>query len=357
MGDQLTSPPTASSPPDLEPLPPSHSRLWQLTAGSTAFWVGLLVVVLYIGFGIKSDGIFFTKAAINTILLDAAVGILLACGMTFLLAAAQLDISVGPNLVLSSVAASYVVTGIAGTRSGVDVAGSQVVLAAIAGCATAMTAGAIFGLINGLIVTRMKVNAFIATLGTGGMAAGAVLVITNGTNINEFPLALQTSFGAYSIRDLVPIPALLALVVAAFLWFVMEKTRFGVYTVAIGTSREAAMRSGVTVTRVTVRLFVMAGLLAGLGGFLTIARFATTNISGGQTESLAAIAAAVIGGTSLFGGKASVGGSTIGALLPVVLASGLIVIGVSSFYQQIVIGGILILAVYVDQQRRRRREA
>ena len=132
----------------------------------------------------------------------------------------------------------------------------------------------------------------------------------------------------------------------------MRLTGFGLRTVAIGSSREAAVRAGVAVDRHLVKLFVMMGLLVGIAGLLDVARFATTNVAGHQTDALAAIAAVVIGGSSLFGGVASVGGTILGTLIPVSLATGLVIMRVESFYQLIAVGIILILAVYWDQRRR-----
>ncbi len=327
-----------------------------LASRPTAFWVALVVVAAYVFFGVASNGIFFGAASIDAIGEGAAVGLLLAIGMTCLLAAAQLDISVGYNMVLSSVVAAWVVKGVAGSASGLAASPGRVWLGSLLAVLAGIAAGALFGLVNGLVVTRLKVNSFIATLGTGGIAAGAVLIITNGVNVIGLPLSLQSSFGNLSIAGILPLPAAVALVVCLMLWFIMRRTRFGLHVVAIGTSAEAARRAGLNVPRITLKLFMLAGGLAGLAGFLTIARFSTTDLADGATEPLAAIAAAVIGGTSLFGGNASVGGAIVGALLPVVLASGLVVLNVSTYYQQVAIGVILVLAVYIDQRRRLSRE-
>jgi ribose transport system permease protein len=118
--------------------------------------------------------------------------------------------------------------------------------------------------------------------------------------------------------------------------------------------REAASRAGINVRNHILSLFVLMGTFAGIAGILDLSRFATTNVGGYQTTALAAIAAVVIGGTSLYGGRASVGGSMVGALIPTVLATGLVIIGVESFYQLMVVGLILIIAVFVDQRRRER---
>jgi ribose transport system permease protein len=303
---------------------------------------------------LMSGGIFVSRASLNGLALDAAVGILLAAGMTFLLAAGLLDLSLGANLVMSSVMAALVLKALAPDEPAADTAG--LVLASIASLLAAIATGAAYGLINAIIVTRLRVNSLIATLGTGGAGAGLVLVVTGGSNISGFPPQLQLTIGTASIAGILPYQTLVVVLVAALLWFLMERTQLGTHAKAIGNSREAAFRTGIDIPGTVVWLFVMLGALAGLAGFLTITRFSTTTIGGSEDAALAAIAAAVIGGTSLFGGIATIGGSVIGALLPVVLASGLIVIGIPSFYQRIAVGVVLILAVYIDQERRSGRE-
>lgn len=334
----------------------SGARQWLLLR-PTAFWIALVEIALIIGFNFKSDGLFLTRESLMNLALDAAVGMLLAVGMTFLLAAAQLDLSVGANLVLSSCVAAWVITKFIPIADSFTAPGPKVVWTSLLACLAAIASGTAFGVVNGVIVTKLRVNSFIATLGTAGAASGLVLVWTNGSNITGFPSSLQTEFGVASIRGLLPYQMLIVLVISVVLWFVMRKTRLGLHAVALGSSPSAVRRSGVSSTSVLIRLFAIVGALAGLAGFFVMARFSTTNIGGSQDAPLAAIAAAVIGGTSLFGGVATVGGSMVGSLLPVILASGLIVIGVESFYQQIVVGLILILAVYIDQERRSRRES
>ena len=327
-----------------------------LAGRPTAFWVGIVIFVLCLAFNLKSGGIFLSADSLEALALDGAVGILLASGMTFLLAAGQLDLSLGANLVLSSVAAAMVIKSIApiGAEQPSD---SRAVTASLLGVVAAVLCGAVFGLLNGLIVTKMHVNSFIATLGTALAASGLVLVVTNGSNVSGMPELLQSTIGTSSLFGVIPYQTVVVALVVGGLWFLMRCSRLGLHSVAIGSSYAASSRSGMNITSTVVRLFVLMGTLGGLAGFLTLSRFSTTVIGGSRDAALAAIAAAVIGGTSLFGGVATVGGSVVGALLPVVLAAGLIVIGVPSFYQQIVVGLILILAVYVDNRRRSRREA
>ncbi len=147
---------------------------------------------------------------------------------------------------------------------------------------------------------------------------------------------------------------IVVLIISAALWYTLRATRFGLYTLAIGSSREAAERAGIHSRRHILVLFIMMGSLAGVAAMLDLTRFATTNIGGHQTTALAAIAAVVIGGTSLFGGRATIAGSMVASLIPVILGTGLVILGVPSFYQLIVVGAILIAAVFIDQRRRER---
>jgi ribose transport system permease protein len=216
----------------------------------------------------------------------------------------------------------------------------------------AIVTGTLFGVINGILVTRLRLSSFLVTLATTGIGLGTTLVITHGANIPNLPRSLQTGFAVNRVFGVVPMPVILSLLVAAILWFVLARTRFGVHTLAIGSSPEAAARAGIATGRHLTVLFGLMGMLTGLAAMVDISRFATTNIGGHQTDNLQAIAATVIGGTSLFGGVASIPGAVIGTLVPVVLSTGLVIMRVDSFYQLIVVGIIIILAVYIDQRNR-----
>ena len=157
---------------------------------------------------------------------------------------------------------------------------------------------------------------------------------------------MQADFG---VRDVlgIPLPTLVCAALVLLIWLLIAFTRFGLRTVSIGSSREAAQRAGLKIDRHLLKLFVGVGLLGGVCGVIDISRFATTNLSGHQTDALSAIAGAVIGGTSLFGGKISIPGAVFGALLAVILQTGLVILGLAPFYQQIAIGSVLILAVFL----------
>ena len=138
------------------------------------------------------------------------------------------------------------------------------------------------------------------------------------------------------------------------LWVVLSQTRYGLRTYAIGALAEAATRAGINVRRHTLTLYALMGLLAGIVGVMDVSRFATASIAGHAQDALAAIAAVVIGGTSLFGGRGRMGGTVIGALIPAMLSNGFIIMDVQPYWQNVAVGAVLMLAVYVDQERRRR---
>jgi ribose transport system permease protein len=341
-----------------EPEAPQRSRLASLLTHS-AFLVGVIDVVLVLIFGFASPHrVFFQLGNFTDMALDSAEVVLLAGGTAFLLGAGELDISLGANVILSSVVGGKAMVSLAGTAAEVSEGRyPHLTLALAVGVVAAIATGTLFGLVNGLIVTRMGVNSFIATLGTLGIGTGLGLVITNGYNIANVPTSLQVDFGIRSILGgRVPIPALLSLALVVCLWLLLATTRFGLRTIAIGSSREAAARAGLPTARHVLTLFVLVGFLAGIAGVIDLSRFATTNLGGHQTDALSAIAGAVIGGTNLFGGVVSLPGAVLGSLLAVILLTGLVIQGLAPFYQQIAVGAVLILAVFVRGRETQERK-
>lgn len=351
---------SASARPDDPAEATGWGRRLRSLLGTTSIWLTLFIVALAIGFGIASALEYGTPVYLKvdnllSIGLNAAQIMVLAMGMTYLIGAGHLDLSVGQSLILSSVLAAKVMVAVGGTPE--QVAAGQypnLGLAIALGVLTALGVGAAVGLLNGLIVTKLRLSSFIVTLGTSGIAYGVALVLTSAANVPYIPDQIQQGFGGLKLLGFMPAPLALALFVAAIMWWFLWRTRFGLRTLAIGSSREAAVRAGVNVERHTTRLFVLMGVLVGIAAVIDIARNANTNVVGHQTDSLQAIAAVVLGGTSLFGGIASIGGSILGSLVPVMLQNGLVILQVQPFYQFVIVGIILILAVYFDQRRRER---
>jgi ribose transport system permease protein len=320
--------------------------------GSTGFYILLVVIGLFVVFGIITPGHrFLTLDNIFSIGLN---GVLLAVAMSYVLGNGNLDLSIGANLVLSSVVAAKVILALSGSSAQV----SQGIyhhqtLAIVAGIAAGVATGVACGLLNGILVTRLRMNSFVVTLGTNGVLTGIALVATNGSNIANLPTSLQTGFGSLTLWR-IPVPLLVALFFGCACWAVLRMTRFGSHVLAVGSSVQGATRSGVGVSWVIVRVFALAGLLAGIAGVMDITKFGTTAISGHDSDALQAISAAIIGGTSLFGGRASIGGAMVAAFIPITLLSGFVMMDVAPFYQYIAVGAILIVAVYIDGVRRGR---
>ncbi|MDK2982428.1 MAG: ribose transport system permease protein [Chloroflexota bacterium] len=325
----------------------------QVVLRSTAFWILVILVILVVLFGyLTPNKVFLKPETLFTIGLNASQMLILAVGATVQLASKNMDLSVGTNLILTSTLAAKVLKMVAGSPAEI-MSGSYPNLgwAIAAAVLASILFGGLFGMLNGIIVTKLKMEAFIATLATMMVYWGISLVITQGASEVGIPRALQLGFGHKKLFDLIPMPLLVALVISALMWLMMRYTKFGLYTCAIGSSKESSERSGINTDGYVISIFILVGILAGIAGFFDLARFATTNPQGHQTDGLMAITAAVMGGTSLKGGRASIPGAMLGALIPTIIQTGLVIMGVGAFYQMIATGVFLVIAVYLDQRR------
>jgi ribose transport system permease protein len=350
---------------DREPPPPPEAPTpvlvpvrgvpgWVRVATANVTWILLVLVGLVVFFTLAQPS-FLTPFNIRSVFADNAALIVLAVGMTFVIVTAGIDLSVGMVLISSGVIAGRVMLALGSGSSpvGAENAGWPAVIAGIlAGIATGLG----WGLLNGLLVARAKVPPLIVTLGTFGMAYGSSLLLTNGTDLRGIPTSLTSSIGFGALFDQVPYLLVIAAVVVLALGLVLAYTRFGRYTYAIGSNQEAARRVGIDVDRHLVKVYALMGGLAGVAGCMNLAHFTTTTIGGHTFDNLSAISAAVIGGTSLFGGRGTVAGTVIGVLIPATLQSGFVIIGVQPYWQYVALGVVLVGAVYLDQVRRRTRE-
>jgi ribose transport system permease protein len=335
---------TAADEPEVEAGEAERETpFWQRLVAGSSTWIGLILVALILVFSVLEPDSFVDSANARNIATDAAVLLVLATGMTFVIITAGIDLSVGAILVFSGVVSARAMNAVGGDNWGVIIVGLVVALAAGAG----------WGIVNGFLIAKAKIPAFVVTLGTLGAALGASLVITGGVDEREVPFKLITTIGTGRAFDQIPWLVIIAFAVAIVFGVVLAATRFGRYTYAVGSNEEAARRAGIPVDRHLIKVYGLAGTLAGLAGFLSLARFSTTTIGGHDTDNLQAIAGVVIGGTSLFGGIGTMLGSVFGVFIPAVLQNGFVIIGVQPFWQQIAVGAVLIGAVYLDQLRRR----
>lgn len=306
----------------------------------------LLLVMAF--FSVFEPG-FRSTSNLLLIVRQVAVFGILAVGMTFVILTAGIDLSVGSMLAFCGIVAASAAKGSRQLLSGRDEGGIHVLYAVLA----AIGAGLLIGLIHGVLIAKLNVPAFIVTLGGLGAWRGATLLWSGGQPISGFSTDF-TYWGKESIGP-VPLPALIFVVLALVAHLVLKYTRYGRWVYALGGNAEAARLSGLNTTAITMSVYVISGFCAGLAGFLLTSRLNSAEQVAGQGYELQAIAAVVIGGTSLFGGEGGVIGTLIGALLIGVLNAGLVQMGVSSYYQPIVIGAIIVLSVYVDQLAKRRR--
>ncbi len=281
---------------------------------------------------------FFTVGNLFEITLQTAVIAIIAAGETFVIISGGIDLSVG-----SVFACAAVVGGLVFTSTG------NLFLS----LTTTLGVGALLGLTNGLLITMVRVPPFIATLGMMGIARGLALIISGGIPI----YGLDDSYkfiGQGKLFDVIPVPTIIVLVVYAISYVVMNHTRFGRFTYALGSNTEAARLSGINVPAVTIGIYTISGLLAGLASIIEAGRLATVQPAGGNGYELLAIGAVLIGGASTFGGEGSIFATLIGALLVTTIRNGLNILGVNAFWQYVVNGMVIIGAVAVDQYRRRR---
>ena len=294
---------------------------------------------------------FLTANNLSILAKHVAISALLAVGMTFVVLTGGIDLSVGSVAGLSGIVAGLLITG-------VSVGGAVHYLPVPIVILVALLVGALVGACNGLLVARFSVAPFIATLGTLYIARGTALLLSGG---HTFPnLAGMAAHGNTGFPSLgqsfllgIPTPVWLTLVIAAIAAVVTARTPFGRHIYAVGGNERAARLAGIRTSRVKGVTYVISGLCAALVGLIIAAQLESAHPATGESFELNAIAAVVLGGTSLMGGRGSIGGSLIGAMVIGVLADGLVMLGVSEFWQIVIKGVVIVLAVAVDQLQSR----
>ncbi|PFO08672.1 ribose ABC transporter permease [Bacillus sp. AFS076308] len=279
---------------------------------------------------------FLEPLNILNLLRQVSINALIAFGMTFVILTGGIDLSVGAILALSSA-----------LTAGMIVSGLDPILAIIVGCLL----GGIMGIVNGLMITKGKMAPFIATLATMTIFRGLTLVYTDGNPITGLgDNYLFQLFGRGYFLG-IPVPAITMILMFTLLYIILHKTPFGRKTYAIGGNEKAAIISGIKVQNVKVIIYGLSGLLSALAGAILTSRLNSAQPTAGTSYELDAIAAVVLGGTSLSGGKGRIFGTLIGALIIGTLNNGLNLLGVSSFYQMVVKGIVIAIAVLLDRKK------
>lgn len=278
---------------------------------------------------------FLTLSNITNVLTQIAVNAIIAVGMSFVILTGGIDLSVGSTVALSgSVAASVVLST------------GSIPLAIIA----AIIVGAVIGLINGILVSKGKLQAFIATLATMTIFRGETLVFTQGNPISKLPESFMV-LGNGSLGFL-PVPILITIIVAVIAIYALSQTKLGRYIYAVGGNEDSSRLSGINTNKIKTLVYMVAGIASAIGGIILTSRIGSASPNAGTGYELDAIAAVVIGGTSLSGGEGKISATIIGALIIGVISNGLNLMNVSPFYQSIVKGLVILVAVLLDKKQK-----
>jgi len=303
-----------------------------------------LIILMVIFTALKPS--FIDPINVFNIMRQISITGLIALGMTFVILTAGIDLSVGSLLALCGMVAAIVAKG--GAASTLSLSASDATgYGWFAALLAAVVAGSLAGGAQGVVITRLKVPPFVVTLGGLTIFRGLTLMLSNGGPISGFDSDMRW-FGTGLVGP-VPVPVIIFAIAAVICHVVLRYTRYGRAVYAVGGNMEAARLSGIRVDRILISVYVIVGFFAGLAAFVLSARLNSAEAVAGLGYELTVISAVVIGGTSLFGGIGSVGGTVVGAALIGVLQNGLQFNNVSSYTQSVVIGLILILAVAFDR--------
>ncbi|HEY5429479.1 MAG TPA: ABC transporter permease [Solirubrobacteraceae bacterium] len=335
--DPSAPPPSASGPAAQPTEPASRSRLSWMREN----WIFGVLVLIVLVFSLAS-GNFLTRANWLNTSSTATEVLLLAVGETFVIVSGGIDLSVGATLGLSGMVGGWVMAHFFATG------GTPGGIVATIGIVVAIAVGAAVGLVNGVLISRYDIPSFVVTLGTLGIGTGLADLVANGQEISLLPATIG-NIGNTNLGGWLPVPVVVTAIVTLLAGIVLAKTRFGIFTYTIGDNREAAVRAGVDDRRHLLKIYVLAGVLAGVAGVTVMTRLAAASPTSGANDELNAIAAVVIGGASLFGGRGTISGSLIGTAIISVLLTGLIIVNVPPFWQLVAVGVVLIAAVYIDQ--------
>jgi len=293
----------------------------------------IALLLVSVGLAVLSPD-FLTVANLLNVMRQVSINALIAFGMTLVILLGGIDLSVGSILALSSVGIATLI------QSGVSP-----LLATLLG----VLGGGLMGLLNGLVVSKGKVAPFIATLASMTILRGLALVVSGGSPITGFDSDLFSMLGGGYVAGLIPIPVVWMLLMFGLFAFLLKKTVFGRHVYATGGNEEAARLSGVKVDQIKLWVYTLSGAMSAMAGVVLTSRLNSAQPTAGSGYELDAIAAVVLGGTSLTGGRGWIFGTLMGALLIGVLNNGLNLLGVSSFYQQVIKGVVILLAVLIDR--------
>lgn len=303
------------------------TRLRDIDLSNYVVYIGFLLVLAFFGIMLWNDGFLTTRNLLN-IVQQAAPITVMAVGFTFVLTAGEIDLSIGSDVALSALTAAVVLQE------------QPMLIGVLAG----LGVGAVVGLVNALFVTRLRLPSFLVTLAMMGLIAGVARTLTD---LRSVPVLNSTFNQVFGSGRLFGVPSLVIWTVAivGLGYFVYRQTKFGAHVLATGDNRQAALVSGIRVDRVRTWVLVISSTSAALAGILYAGRLQSARYTLGEADMMTVIAAVIVGGTRLFGGKGSIMGALVGSLLMAMLNNGLILMGLSVSQQMIVRGAIILIAV------------
>lgn len=355
----------------IEAIPTDTSRTRRITAFMGQAWAWLFLLILIVVFSLSGRG-FLSLFNFQSIGANMAIITIMALGQTFVIISGGIDLSTGFVMGMASV------FGAMAMMNWIDPTTTPLPLVVLVALVVGVGSGLIAGLINGWLIARLQVPPFIVTLGMMGIARGAGFLFSGGMPVPVSVQGLGQLGNGYlfyyhantgltfltpgpglsgadlrQLTGILPHPLTLMIVLVLICHWVLSKTKFGLYTYAIGGNREAALRAGIPVQRHTVSVYMVSAGLAALAGVLYNTRFTNGAANAGDALLMDSIAAVVIGGASMFGGEGTIIGTLIGALLIAVIQNGLVILAINPFWQFIAVGVVIILAVLVDRARAR----
>ena len=330
---------------------PPRSR-WRSFVTSQVFITLAFLLMLIVVFSLLAPGKFGTVNNLSLLAQNVAILTVVSVGTTFIIATAGIDLSIPSALILGEVFTVKALQMIpVDDRMAVAITSDETnIVVIVLPLLAALFAGLLIGSVNGILVAYLRIAPFIATLATLGAGLGVALLLMNGVNAATYALALvATSDLVFGVSNLI----LIALGVVVLGYIGMHMSVFGRHTLAIGSNEEAARRVGINIKRHLLKVYIVGGVAAGFAGYLSVAYFNTTSVGGHTTDNLRAITAVALGGTSLFGGVATIIGTVVGVWIPAVLQNGFIITRIQPYWQMIAVGAVLVAAVALDQWRRR----
>ena len=301
-------------------------------------WItaAIAMAVLVVALSIASP-VFLTKSNLMSILRQAAVYVIMGLGMSFVMMTGGVDLSQGSLLALVGVIAAYIVQNV-----------GSIPLAILA----CVVVSALVGSINGGVIACLNIPPFIATLATMYLCRGMTLVITQASPIVLTNEAFKW-IGTGSLLGL-PVPVYIFLIAAVVGQFILSYTSTGRFVLAVGSNQEAARLSGIKTRWNKCKAYIISGIMVSIAGIVYVARLGAAQATAGQSYEMEAIAAAVLGGTSVLGGEGTVFGTVLGAIVVAIVRNAMVLLEISTYYQQIVTGAVILIAVIIDTQRKAR---